>query len=235
MKRPALMHSLGLATGAFATGALAVVAFALYHPVGEPARLAAPITTTNSDGHRVETFVIEAPADILAVTHNGSNLIDPRPPGIPLLHEPALRSGLMLLAKVRNGNGEVVGFAVESENIDPASNPLLGKLRMNTEWTIVLPARGTIFASQIEDAGTLGRKILPAVMLGGEWTGTAEFVSTAGPQPDGRGVIVGGTREFDGMTGSFVEWSRLTRLSKAEGAAGRIELQLAYRAQQASP
>lgn len=213
----------------FVVGALAVVAILVFNPFVTPATLALAITRADGTGHLVEIFTIDAPGDIVAVTHNGSNIIDPRPSGIALFDEPALQSGLMLVAKIRNAKREIVGFAVESEAMDAASNPLLGKMRMHSEWTIVLPARGTIYVSQIEDAGTIGREILPSVMLGKEWNGKADFVSTAGPGPNGRGIIVGGTREFEGVAGSFVEISHLTHMSKKRGGVGTVKLQLAYK------
>jgi hypothetical protein len=142
-----------------------------------------------------------------------------------LFDEPALQSGLLLVAKIRNEKGEIVGFAVEAEAMDAASNPLLGKMRMNTDWTIVLPARGTIYVAQIEDSGAIGKDILPAVMLGQEWNGKVDFVSTVGPDPSGRGVIIGGTREFQGITGSFVELSHLAHMSRTRGGVGSFELQ----------
>jgi hypothetical protein len=209
-------------------GALLMVAALVFNPFVRTATLAAPITAADPAGHTVETFTVRAPEDIIAVTHNGSNIIDPRPGGIALLEEPALQSGLLLVAKVRNADGEIVGVAVESEETDPVSNPLLGRMRMNTDWTILLPSRGTIFLTQIEDAGSVGKEILPAVILGG-WNGQADFVSTAGPNADGRGLIVGGTREFHGITGSFVELSHLTHMSRGRGGVGTVELQLAYK------
>jgi hypothetical protein len=213
----------------FVVGALVVVAILVFNPFVKPARLAPPITTSDATGHVLEKFMIEAPRDILVVTHNGTNIIDPRPSGIALFDEPALQSGLLLVAKIRNEKGEIVGFAVESEAMDSASNPMLGKMRMNTDWTIVLPARGTIHVAQIEDAGAVGKEILPSVMLGKEWNGKADFVSTVGPDPSGRGIIIGGTREFQGITGSFVEVSHLTHMSRKRGGVGTVELQLAYK------
>jgi hypothetical protein len=162
-------------------------------------------------------------------THNGSNIINPRPVGIALFDEAALQSGLLLVAKIRNEQQEMVGFAVESEGVDASGNPLLGRVRMNTDWTIVLPARGTIYVAQIEDAGSIGMEVLPKVMLGKEWNGRADFLSTVGPDPSDRGVIVGGTRQFEGITGSFVELSHLTHMSRKRGGVGNVDLQLAYK------
>ena len=211
----------------FVVGAVVVLAILVFNPFVKAAKLTPAITTTDAADHIVETFNIVMPDDVVAVTHNGSNIINPRPVGIALFDEPALQSGLLLVAKIRNERREIVGFAVESEAVDPSSNPMLGRMRMSTDWTIVLPGRGTIFVAQIEDAGSI--EILPKVMLGKEWNGRADFVSTVGPDPSGRGVIVGGTRQFEGITGSFVELSHLTHMSRQRGGVGTVELQLAYK------
>jgi hypothetical protein len=213
----------------FVVGALLIVAALVVNPFVKAATLATPITTLDRKGHTIETFTVNAPDDIIAVTHNGGSIIDPRPAGIALLNEPSIQSGLILVAKIRNQHGQIVGVAIEAEETDAASNPLLGRVRMNTDWTILLPARGTIFVTQIEDAGEVGKSILPTVILGGEWNGQAEFVSTAGPAENGRGVIIGGTRQFERISGSFVEISHLTHMSKARGGVGTVELQLAYK------
>ena len=160
----------------FFVGVLVVLAILILNPFVKAAKLTPAMTTTDAAEHVVETFNIVMPDDVVAVTHNGSNIINPRPVGIALFAEPALQSGLLLVAKIRNQQKDVVGFAVESEAVDASSNPLLGRMRMNTDWTIVLPARGTIYVAQIEDAGTLGMEILPRVMLGKEWNGRADFV-----------------------------------------------------------
>ena len=214
---------------AFLAGILALGAVLVFNPFARPPKKTPPILGAGLDGHTLETFTIRAPEDIVAVTHNGDNIIDPRPAGIGLFDEPALKTGLLLVAKVRDASGEIVGFATESEATASESNPLLGKMRMNTDWTIVLPARGTIFATQIEDAGSIGKDVLPAVMLDKGWAGEAEFVSTVGPNQDGRGIIVGGSREFAAIAGTFVERTRLTHMSKARGGVGTFELQIAYK------
>ena len=214
---------------AFLAGILAVGAVLLFNPFAKPAKKTSPILGAAPDGHTLETFTIRAPEDIVAVTHSGDNIIDPRPAGIGMFDDPALRTGLLLLAKIRDASGEIVGFATESEATASDSNPLLGKMRMNTDWTIVLPSRGTIFATQIEDAGSIGKDILPAVMIGKGWDGEADFISTVGPSQDGRGIIVGGSREFAGIAGTFVERTRLKHMSKARGGVGNFELQIAYK------
>jgi hypothetical protein len=55
---------------------------------------------------------------------------------------------------------------------------------MNTDWTIVIPGRGKIFATQI---GRDARQWLE---------GESGFGSTVGRGADGRGAIVGRTQGF---------------------------------------
>lgn len=187
------------------------------------------LSSPDATGFIAERFLINAPEDVVAVTHNGTNMINPTPSGIALFSEPVISNGLVLVAKLRNDKREIVGFAIESETIDGSTNQLVGKMRMNTEWTIVLPGRGSIFMAEIEDSGSVGKEILPTVMQGKEWKGSVDFTTTVGPDPSGRGVIVGGTREFEGITGTFVEGTHLSQMSQARGAIGTFDLQLIYK------
>jgi hypothetical protein len=221
--------SVGFPPSSFFAGMIVLAAIAMLNPFSKAAKKTVALTRHSGDGHILETFTIRAPEDIVAVTHNGSNIIDPRPAGIDLFDDPALQTGLLLVAKIRDASGAIVGFAAESEATAAGSNPLLGKMRLNTDWTIVIPARGTIFATQIEDAGAIGKDILPPVMLGQGWDGDVEFISTVGPSEDGRGIIVGGSREFAGISGAFIELTHLKHMSKARGGVGTFELQLAYK------
>lgn len=73
----------------------------------------------------------------------------------------------------------------------------------DTSWTVVIPARGTLFLQQIEDvtpvrqavARRKAEPVLPPVVI----------QTPIGARADGGGVIVGGSGEFEGCTGSFAE------------------------------
>ena len=124
----------------------------------------------------------------------------------------------------------MVGFASELEVMSPDSSLVSGKMVVDTDWTLVLPGRGSLFLAQIEDASDFVKQVaLPVIASRKDWEGDWKLVSTIGPRPDGRGVIVGGSGEFEGVTGSFVERSRLTKFTTDMQMNITVELQLAYK------
>lgn len=176
----------------------------------------------------VEKFTMQA-SDVVAVTHDGKKPLLPAPQGIALFSEPNISSGFVLLTKLRNQNGEIVGYAVESEVVAPESNIAQGILKTLTQWTLVIPGRGTLFLDEIEDSSDLGKQILPVILAGGVWDKPVDFVSTAGPSPEGKGVVIGGTGEFSGRSGQFIEITHLHQWSLKGGLDAGIELEISYR------
>jgi hypothetical protein len=184
-----------------------------------------------------ESFFMRAPQDGLCVTHNGHLPLAPFPEGIPRLEEARLQPGFLLLAKLRDAAGEVVGFASEFEEVLPDSDIGAGTLRTRTLWTLFLMGRGSITFDEIEN-NSLGaqRMFAPALVSGEPWEGEWTVISTVGPGPDGRGVIEGGTREFHGIEGSAQEVSYLRRFDPAHGQLDLdVELRLRYRLLQRAP
>jgi hypothetical protein len=151
-------------------------------------------------------------------------------PGIGRLDDPHLRSSFVLLAKARNRAGEVVGFASEMEEVAAQSNILQGRMQMLSTWTLQLPGRGTIFMVENEDESEFARRVVvPALLLRETWDEPWTFTTTTGPRADGRGTIVGGTGEFAGVSGSFVEVTHLKRFTPDGQLALTMELQLSYK------
>ena len=103
-----------------------------------------PITTTGDNGVIVESFVVDLPADAIALTHSGALPLDVMPASAPKFADRELDRGLALLAKVRNERGEVIGFVSELALIAKAAGDRLGV----GDWTLVLPGRGTLFFHQ---------------------------------------------------------------------------------------
>ena len=185
-----------------------------------------PITSKNETGQVVESFFAQAPADAVALTHSGKLPFAAFPRSISLFSEPAIERGLALLVRLRNGAGEVIGFASELE-VHPAGRGFSGDVPWKTEWTVVLPGRGALFLHQQEHSGELGRKVLEQVLATHQaWQGDATFQTSAGPGPQGRGIIVGGTGEFATAAGGFVEIDRVTRLTPEGVLDGTFELRL---------
>jgi hypothetical protein len=220
-----------VALASLVIGAAGALAVSFANPFAPRVRTAA-LAEHDADGSIRETFSFHAPDDGIAATHDGhpSKPVKTFPAGIGLLNDPNLRSGFVLLAKARNRDGEVVGFASEMEEVAPQSNIMQGRMQMLSTWTLELPGRGTIFMYETEDASEFAKKVVvPALTLGKTWDQPWTFTTTTGPRPDGRGVIVGGTGEFDGITGSFVEVTHLKRFTPDGQLALTMELQLAYR------
>lgn len=217
-----------LSAGA-AIGALGLLAASWAGVGGGRAAPAAPLLSTGTDGLVHETLYFHAPEDGIAATHDGRKPIRVFPDGIAPLDNKALASAFVLVAKARNRAGEIVGFASEMEDVAPETDILRGRMVMRSTWTIELPGRGTLFCDQMEDASEFARKVvMPAFLLGQTWDAPWTFVKTIGPGPQGRGVIVGGTGEFAGVTGHCVEVTHLRRFTPQGEMTLTMELQLAY-------
>ncbi|MDY6999095.1 MAG: hypothetical protein SW019_21075 [Actinomycetota bacterium] len=223
----ALILVLGVALGVAGT-----LGWSVFRPFSGTATTAAPELTETPDGKTLETFYLEQPGDILAITHDGNKPVPPYPDDIPTFDAASLSRGMALVAQVRNSAGDVVGFAVEQEEVTPDSSILQGRMRMYTTWTLTLPGRGTIFLYQIEDGRDFAREIVVPALTGvREFHADGEpyyFVTTAGPNPDGTGQIVGGTRDFAGISGTFRELSWLERFTTEGQMTGRFALELVY-------
>jgi len=71
--------------------------------------------------------------------------------------------------------------------------------------------------------------VLPALITRKSWTGDWPDLHTLGPLPDGCGRTIGGSGEFQGITGSFIEIGTTKEFSSNGDLAGEIELRLCYR------
>ncbi len=163
----------------------------------------------------------------MAVTHGGDAFLAPSPAGIPLLDAPAIENGLAILAQVRGADGKVVGFASELEVFPRVDFLAADEVEWDTDWTLVLPGRGTLFLHQRERRGELPSKVLlPTLETGRDWQGDWTVTTTSGPRSDGRGVVVGGSGEFEGATGTFVEINRVTRYTTAGVLHDTVELRV---------
>ncbi len=159
---------------------------------------------------KTETFVVR-PANYLAATLAAGSFLAPFPAGIPTLEEPAIRDGLILLAKLEDAGGAIVGFASEQERADFVS--LVG----TSTWTLTVPGRGTLFLSQEETLAPLVQFISEMVAAGQpERTWDPPFVLTT--TLPGTGGVVGGTGEFKNAHGTFREVDSLHFISLITGA-----------------
>jgi hypothetical protein len=186
-----------------------------------------PIRSVSPDGTLTESFIFRSPEDGIAVTHSGDLPMAAWPPGIGLFSEAAIERGLVIIARVRNTEGAIVGFAVEYE-VHPPGDMLTEDLRWDTDWVVVLPGRGMLALYQWEHSGELGPKVIRHTRTTGkDWIGDWTVQTTVGPRDDGQGIIVGGTGEFAGATGTFVEIDRVTRFTTDGALMGEFELRVA--------
>jgi hypothetical protein len=215
--------------GSLAVGAVSMLALSFANPLASRPKTAA-ITQPAADGHTLETFYFEAPEDGIAATHDGNKPIQAFPQGIPAFSEKNLASAFLLVAKARNKHGEIVGFASEMEDVAPESNIMQGRMIMHSTWTLEIPGRGTLFMFEIENASEFAKKVvIPALAFGKTWNEPWTFTTTIGPHADGRGIITGGTGEFAGATGTFVEVTHLRKFTPDGQMFLTMELQLAYK------
>jgi hypothetical protein len=214
----ALAFLVGLAVGA----ATAAAGFALWIDDSERSRSALDAFPKDA----AAWFFLDVPGHEVALTHGGLVPMAPFPPGIATLSEPNVRGGLLLVTKLRDATGDVIGFATELEALSPETSLAQGRIATDTFWTVVVPGRGTLFLHQTEDNWNLLTRIaLPALLLRRDWTGDWTHVNSVGPRPDGRGAVVGGSGEFAGARGSFIEVGRLRRF----GADGAMEFTMELR------
>jgi hypothetical protein len=178
-------------------------------------------------GERVMSFYSNMPEHAISVTHGGAIGLGTFPPGIPTLSEPGIRNGLIADLKLADADGQVIGFATELELFPDGPPTQGGDIRWNTTWTLALAGRGMIFLEQIEHSGgTLGDIVKTVKESGADWTGDVLVTTTVGPLPSGRGRIVGGSGEFEGMRGSFVEIDHVTGFSTDGHLTAKLELRL---------
>jgi hypothetical protein len=151
-------------------------------------------------GERVERLHWKTPDDIVALTNAGA---PPLPPVIPADIATLAGTGIELaqgvMMTLRDDTGRVVGLGSELEVYPTEPDGLL-----EVWFTMMLPGRGTLFVHETKryaDPGLM--EIFAKVAATGEpWEGELDVVSTAGPGPGGLGLIVSGTGEFEGVTGT---------------------------------
>lgn len=178
-------------------------------------------------GEKVLSFYSSMPQHVVAVTHSGHVGLGFFPPDIVRFTEPGIRTGFVANMKLADAKGEVVGFASELEIFPDESPASAENVRWQTGWALAITGRGMIFLEQIEHSGGLGTKIVQPVRASGkDWVGDWRITTTVGPLPSGRGRIVGGTGEFAGISGSFVEQDHLTRFTVDGGMVIDLELRL---------
>ena len=111
---------------ALIVGVIGTLLVSVMNPFNKVSRSAAPLTSESAEGFTLETFQMEAPKDGIAITHSGDKPLPLYPPGIGALVHDHIKQGFVLLTKLRDKNGTVIGFTSEQEVVSPESNLLRG-------------------------------------------------------------------------------------------------------------
>jgi hypothetical protein len=149
---------------------------------------------------RVERLCWNTPDDIIALTNAGAPPLPPVIPGdLATLAGTGIETAQGVMMKLRDEIGQVVGLGTELEVYPTDPDGLL-----EVWFTMMLPGRGTLFVHETKRyADPALMEVFAKVAATGEgWEGILDVVSTAGPGPDGLGVIVSGTGEFEGVSGT---------------------------------
>jgi hypothetical protein len=223
-----LVHAAAALAG-FVSGGLSVAAALYLWPFPSEQRDAAALAAMNSMRDR-QSFALEITGDNMLATHGGAFPFRPFPGSVRELGDASLHDVFALVTRFRNGpHGEVVGFGTELEIAHEDSSLLRGRVMTHTLWSIVVPGRGTLHLYQVENNwGLLKRVLLPAMFSGDGFTGEFIGVNTLGPLADYRGIILGGTRDFAGRAGSFVEVGTLRELHPGGVVSGEMELRVGF-------
>ncbi|MDP6395417.1 MAG: hypothetical protein QF466_08215 [Desulfobacterales bacterium] len=226
-----LFAAVGLGLG------IVVTSYTVWHmPRADDTRTERVVPAFGQSG-TVESFFltadIDGSGDVVAIT--GGTIADAFPEGIPALAEPHIEHGLALLTMISDADadadadGKVVGFATELQEMHEDTSVLSGKIMIHTYWTLILPGRGSIFLYQTENNWMVMKEVIrPSRTTGETWRGERVSLNTNGPLPNGTGVIVGGTGEFAGIEGTFLEIGTLKGYKPPGSLHMSMELRLNY-------
>lgn len=146
---------------------------------------------------RTESFHWRSPDDVITFTHGGTLPQALIPPGIEDLRGSPIERQVIVAMKLRDAAGNLIGAGSELEYLDDDG-------RLQVFFTFVIPSRGTLFVHEVKGVDPELAEIFGAVaQTGKSWSGELSVVSTVGPSEQGLGVVVGGTGEFAGATGTM--------------------------------
>ncbi|MEM8662486.1 MAG: hypothetical protein AAGF35_16495 [Pseudomonadota bacterium] len=165
---------------------------------------------------------LDTSEDLISLSHGGGAPLPLYPAGIASLADTEASDMLALTCFVRDEQGKVVGIASELETFK--SDGGFAGSAWKTDWTIMLAERGSLYVHQWEQVADVHQVAFESAASGTAWTGNVRAETTVGPLPNGRGLIVGGTGEFAGAVGEFIETAELRSISGDGVMDARIEL-----------
>lgn len=180
-------------------------------------------TSVFADNLKVISLFLHAPDDIISVTHGGQVGLATFPEAIPSLANTDVADTLLLTNTVRDESGKVVGIASELEYFPEV--PMQPESVWDTYWLVVIPGRGSLYAYHQESLGSDAYEVFKRAAGEAQgWSGQIKKISTVGPMPGNKGRIMGGTQEFEGAQGTFIEVADLRKLTAQGELHAVIEL-----------
>ena len=200
---------------ALLAGFAGTLAAAHVAPLLEHARLPSH-TSVVANGGRAEQFLIRLPADRIAATDGEAGGL--RAHGARgAMRLPAQFVGEQVLVehfKVRDSAGSVIGVAARHWSVSGRA--------ASTTWSVLIPSRGALVLSAPGEArGALDA----ALRAGGHAAGRAWDGQVLLPMvQEDAGAVVAGTREFEGLQGTFTETWTVASVDEDGRVSGTIEL-----------
>jgi hypothetical protein len=175
-----------------------------------------------------ETFFGESSDELVALYGAKGGLLAPIPSCGEAFVANSLAETIVVLTKISkrksNNKDDVIGIATELEVIKQQENGLFS----DSEWTVKIPGRGSLFLTQVENLNYI-KNIVSDLNTNGENTKSFnppfEVITTVA----GTGKIVGGTKEFKNIYGTFIEKNILHYLNtKSRKIEVDVELEITY-------
>jgi hypothetical protein len=175
-------------------------------------------TTVVANGGRAEQFVIRLPADrINGGGGSPSGLRGAQQPGalslpLALVDQPLLIEHF----KLRDSGGNVIGLAARHWSVAEGA--------ASTAWSLLIPSRGgLLLTAPGEPSGAVDAALLRAGHTAGRaWDGELEIAVAS--DRDRGGEVVGGSDEFEGLSGRYSETWTVTGVGDSGELRGTITL-----------
>lgn len=179
-----------------------------------------PLTTATAPAPGDEQWLsYDSPVtNNLVLTHSGELPMGTNPVGVPELWEVTIEGAALLLVELRNGDGSLFGLGTRISTLSRDTDLLWKGVRVDSEWTISVPGRGTFFVLEREDLWpALKEVVLPTRLFYQNWQGSKGYALNAGPLDTGHGLLFGATGEFRDQRGRSLERYELRRYSASSG------------------
>jgi hypothetical protein len=173
-------------------------------------------TSVVANGGRAEQFLIRLPVDRIGSAGATAGIR-----GSPMFANMALPENIakepLLIEhfKVRDSVGNVIGLAARHWSAGPDGDA-------GSAWVLMIPSRGALMlAAPGEPRGALDAALQKGGYKGASWDGDVR-IDLAGAE--GRGSIINGSAEFEGLDGEYSERWNVSGVSDTGELRGTIEL-----------